>query len=162
MLQALTTLAWECQAFCTAKLDLNEEVSFESFVGDLNEPYQVRSSVCNANPARLLYTSLSDRPGAAVSYGRNPPGETRPIPLVGRRPLQTRLGSEGATQRLAGMGQPLLRREVSSGSVGGNLRPLSSFRIRGPVGLRWHEQRFGPLRELLERGRPEAEDALAT
>jgi hypothetical protein len=56
MLQALTTLGWECQAFCAAKPDLNEEVCFEKIVGDLHEPYQVRSSVCNASRARVLYT----------------------------------------------------------------------------------------------------------
>jgi glycosyltransferase involved in cell wall biosynthesis len=56
MLQALTTLGLDCQAFCTAKLDLNEEVNFEKIVGDLHEPYQVRPSACGANRARVLYT----------------------------------------------------------------------------------------------------------
>jgi glycosyltransferase involved in cell wall biosynthesis len=55
MLQGLTALGCECQAFCTAKLDLNEEVCFEKFVGDLHEPFQVRPSACGANRAKVLY-----------------------------------------------------------------------------------------------------------
>ena len=34
ILQGLTTLGFECQAFCTAKLDLQNEVSFEKMIGD--------------------------------------------------------------------------------------------------------------------------------
>jgi glycosyltransferase involved in cell wall biosynthesis len=56
MLQGLTTFGLECQAFCTAKLDLNEDVCFEKIVGDLHEPHQVRRSVCGASRARILYT----------------------------------------------------------------------------------------------------------
>jgi hypothetical protein len=56
MLQGLTTLGLECQAFCTAKLDLNEDVCFEKIVGDLHEPHQVRPSVCGATRARILHT----------------------------------------------------------------------------------------------------------
>jgi hypothetical protein len=46
LLQGLTMLGFECQAFCAAKLDLHSEVSFEKMIGDLHEPYQVRPSVC--------------------------------------------------------------------------------------------------------------------
>jgi glycosyltransferase involved in cell wall biosynthesis len=56
MLQALTALGLECQAFCTTKLDFNEDVCFEKIVGDLHEPFQVRPSVCGDNRARVLYT----------------------------------------------------------------------------------------------------------
>jgi hypothetical protein len=41
VLQGLTTLGFECQAFCTAKTDLHTEVSFEKMIDDLHEPYQV-------------------------------------------------------------------------------------------------------------------------
>ena len=39
VLQELTTRGFECQAFCTAKLDLQSEVSFEKMIGELHEPY---------------------------------------------------------------------------------------------------------------------------
>ena len=56
LLQALTNLGLECQAFCTAKLDLNEAVCFEKLVGDLHEPFQVRPSACGDSHAKILYT----------------------------------------------------------------------------------------------------------
>ena len=56
VLQGLATLGFECQAFCTAKLDLQQEVGFEKMIGDLHEPYQLRPSVCGADRARVLYT----------------------------------------------------------------------------------------------------------
>jgi len=56
VLQGLTTLGFECQAFCTSKLDIHKEVNFEKIIGDLREPYQVRPSVCGADRARVLYT----------------------------------------------------------------------------------------------------------
>ena len=62
VLQGLTTLGFECQAFCTAKLDLQTEVSFEKMIGDLHEPYQVRPSVCGADRARMLYTRRQQVP----------------------------------------------------------------------------------------------------
>ncbi len=46
VLQGLATLGFDCQAFCTAKLDLPSDVSFEKMIGDLHEPYEVRESVC--------------------------------------------------------------------------------------------------------------------
>ena len=72
MLQGLTTLGLECQAFCTAKLDLNEDVCFEKIVGDLHEPYQVRSSVCNA-VGRGSSTPAANR-CRSRSSGLIPPG----------------------------------------------------------------------------------------
>ena len=60
MFQGLTTLGVECQAFCTAKLDQQSEVSFEKMIADLHEPYEVRESVCGDDRRRILYT----RPGA--------------------------------------------------------------------------------------------------
>ena len=62
VLQGLTTLGFECQAFCTAKLDLQTEVSFEKMIGDLREPYQVRPSVCGADQAQILYTRRQQLP----------------------------------------------------------------------------------------------------
>jgi hypothetical protein len=56
VLQGLTACGFECQAFCTAKLDLTTEVSFEKMIGGLNEPFQLRPSVCGAGRARVLYT----------------------------------------------------------------------------------------------------------
>ena len=34
ILQGLATLGFECQVFCTAKLDIHDEVSFEKMIGD--------------------------------------------------------------------------------------------------------------------------------
>ena len=74
VLQGLTTLGFECQAFCTAKLDLAKEVGVEQMIGDLHEPYQLRQSVCGDDHARMLYTrgtmcrspwSARNRPGTA-------------------------------------------------------------------------------------------------
>ena len=62
VLQGLTTLGFECQAFCTAKLDLQSEVSFEKMIGDLHEPYEIRESVCGEDRARILYTRRGQVP----------------------------------------------------------------------------------------------------
>ena len=56
VLQGLTTLGFECQAFCTAKMDLHTEVRLEKMIDDLHEPYEVRSSVSGADRAKILYT----------------------------------------------------------------------------------------------------------
>jgi glycosyltransferase involved in cell wall biosynthesis len=56
VLQGLTARGFECQAFCTAKLDLQTEVSFEKMIGDLHEPFEVRPSVCGTDQAPILYT----------------------------------------------------------------------------------------------------------
>jgi glycosyltransferase involved in cell wall biosynthesis len=55
VLQGLTARGFECQAFCTAKLDLQTEVSFEKMIGDLHEPFDVRPSVCGTDQAPILY-----------------------------------------------------------------------------------------------------------
>jgi glycosyltransferase involved in cell wall biosynthesis len=62
VLQGLTTLGFECQAFCTAKLDLHTEVSLEKMIGDLHEPYQVRPAACGDDRARILYTRRGQVP----------------------------------------------------------------------------------------------------
>ena len=87
VLQGLTTFGFDCQAFCTAKLDLQSEVSFEKMIADLHEPYEVRESVCGDDRARILYT----RPGAGsddlCSARDRPPHQDEP----GRGPSSTRL-----------------------------------------------------------------------
>ena len=46
-LQGLSTQGFECEAFCTAKVDLLQtEVSLEKMIGDLGEPLDVHPSVC--------------------------------------------------------------------------------------------------------------------
>ena len=69
VLQGLTTQGFECQAFCTAKLDLHSEVSFEKMIGDLDEPFQVRSSVCGADRAKILYTRRQQVPITFIRQG---------------------------------------------------------------------------------------------
>ena len=56
VLEGLATAGFECQAFCTAKLDLQSEVRFEDVVGAMGVPHEVRPSVCGAQHARVLYT----------------------------------------------------------------------------------------------------------
>ena len=56
VLEGLTALGFECEAFCAAKLDLQAEVGFEKMIGDLHEPYQVRSSIRGTDKAQVLYT----------------------------------------------------------------------------------------------------------
>ena len=76
VLQGLTTLGVECQAFCTAKLDLQSEVSFERMIADLHEPYEVRESVCGDDRARILYTRRGQVP--INLFARRPPGTPSP------------------------------------------------------------------------------------
>ena len=62
MLHGLSTLGFECQAFCAAKLDLQTEVSFEKMIGDLHEPCQLRTSACGTDRAQVLYTRRGQVP----------------------------------------------------------------------------------------------------
>jgi glycosyltransferase involved in cell wall biosynthesis len=68
VLRALTTLGLECQAFCTAKLDLNEEVCFEKIIRDLHDPFVVRPSVCGAKRALVLYTRRHQVPLTFIRF----------------------------------------------------------------------------------------------
>jgi hypothetical protein len=84
VLQGLTTQGFECQAFCTAKLDLHSEVSFEKMIGDLHEPFQVRSSVCGADRAKVLYTRRQQVPitfirQESTRHSKPAPDEVRTI-----------------------------------------------------------------------------------
>jgi len=38
VLHGLTASGFECQAFCTSKLDFREEVQLEQIIGDLHDP----------------------------------------------------------------------------------------------------------------------------
>ena len=55
VLQGLGTAGFDCQAFCTSRLDFQQEVCLEQIVGDLREPYQVRPSICGGECADLLF-----------------------------------------------------------------------------------------------------------
>ncbi len=68
VLQGLTTLGFECEAFCTAKLDLQTEASIEKMIGDLHEPYQVRPSACGGDRARILYTRRHQVPITLIRH----------------------------------------------------------------------------------------------
>ncbi len=56
VLQQLAAVGFECQAFCTSRLDLQQDVSLERIIGDLGEPLQARPSVCGSEHAQILYT----------------------------------------------------------------------------------------------------------
>ena len=47
---------FDCQAFCAAKLDFQNEVCVEDVVDAMGGPHQLRPSVCGASRARLLFT----------------------------------------------------------------------------------------------------------
>ena len=55
VLQGLTTHGFDCQAFCTPKLDTEDEVCFEKIISQLREPYQLRESVCGNRRAGALH-----------------------------------------------------------------------------------------------------------
>ena len=98
VLQGLTTLGFECQAFCTAKLDLQTEVSFEKMIGDLHEPYQIRQSVCGDDRARILYTRRRQVPitfirQESTRHAKQSPEEIRTVV----RFFQSSLASTGPT-----------------------------------------------------------------
>ena len=46
----------DCRAFCTSKLDFQQEALLEQIVGDLREPYQIQPSICGGERANLLFT----------------------------------------------------------------------------------------------------------
>jgi glycosyltransferase involved in cell wall biosynthesis len=84
VLQGLTEHGFECQAFCTAKMDLQTEVSFEKMIGDLHEPYQVRPSICGGDRARILYTRRRQVPITLIRqdstrHGKQDPDEVRTV-----------------------------------------------------------------------------------
>jgi glycosyltransferase involved in cell wall biosynthesis len=56
VLQGLVPLGFDCQAFCTSKLDFRGEVQLEQFIADLHDPYRVEPSVCGNEHAQVLYT----------------------------------------------------------------------------------------------------------
>ena len=90
VLQGLTTFGFECQAFCTAKLDLQTEVSFEKMIGDLDEPYQVRSSVRGTDRAQVLYTRRGADPITLIRqestrHGKQTPGRDSDSPAILRQ-----------------------------------------------------------------------------
>ena len=56
VLQCLATEGFDCQAFCTSRLDFQQEVILEQIVGDLRESYQIQPSICGGERANLLFT----------------------------------------------------------------------------------------------------------
>jgi len=77
VLQGLTASGFECQAFCTSKLDFHEEVHLEQIIGDLNDPCQVRPSVCGTERARVLYTRRNRVPITVIRLASSRHSEQR-------------------------------------------------------------------------------------
>ena len=79
VLQGLATAGFDCQAFCTSRLDFQQEVCLEQIVGDLREPYQIRPSICGGERARLLFTRRHRVPITVVRLesSRHTPAEPR-------------------------------------------------------------------------------------
>ena len=84
VLQGLATAGFACQAFCTSRLDFQQEVCFEQIVGDMREPYQIRPSLCGGERAWLLFTRRHQVPITVVRlessrHTRQSPEEVRNI-----------------------------------------------------------------------------------
>ena len=56
VLRALAAAGFDCQAFCTSRLDFREDVLLEKLIVQSGEPLKVRPSVCPSGHARLLHT----------------------------------------------------------------------------------------------------------
>jgi hypothetical protein len=56
VLRALASAGFQCQAFCTSRLDFHEDTSLEKIIVGSGEPLRVRPSVCPSGHARLLHT----------------------------------------------------------------------------------------------------------
>ena len=56
ILEGLTAAGFDCQAFCTAKLDLQTGVCLEDIVSAAGGPHQVRPMSCGEQRARVRYT----------------------------------------------------------------------------------------------------------
>ncbi len=70
VLQGLAIAGLDCQAFCTSKLDFQQEALLEQIVGDLREPYQIQPSICGGERANLLFTRLDYCSVVASEFAR--------------------------------------------------------------------------------------------
>jgi hypothetical protein len=78
VLRALGSAGFECQAFCTSRLDFREDVLLEKLIVQSGEPLKVRPSVCPSGHARLLHTRRHQVPIAAAPKGATAsPGRAR-------------------------------------------------------------------------------------
>ena len=55
MLEGLTTVGFDCQAFCAAKLDFQKEACLDEIVDALHEPHHDQPSVCGSQRANVMY-----------------------------------------------------------------------------------------------------------
>ena len=72
VLQGLSAEGFDCQAFCTSRLDFQQEVCLEQIVGDLRQPYQVLPSICGGE--RADFSSHDDTEYQSRSCGWIPAG----------------------------------------------------------------------------------------
>ena len=72
VLRALGSAGFDCQAFCTSRLDFREDVLLETLIVQSGEPLKVRPSVCPSGHARLLHTRRHQVPIAAAPKGATP------------------------------------------------------------------------------------------
>jgi hypothetical protein len=125
LMQSLNSSGFDCQAFCTTRLDFHREVCFEQMVAEMGEPYQIWPSVSGDRCARVLYTHRRGIPvtvvlPAALVRGANGDGRV----LVPTEPAQPHPppGGEDLT-----LGTPATRSLPSSNSFG------NSWRAAGPT-----------------------------
>jgi hypothetical protein len=84
VLRALSRASFECEAFCTPKLDLQEMSDLEDIIGSSGDAYLVLPGICGANRARMLYTQRHGVPVTVVhlesaSQGRLQPGDVHTV-----------------------------------------------------------------------------------
>jgi glycosyltransferase involved in cell wall biosynthesis len=56
LMQSLNASGFDCQAFCTTRLDFHRDVCFEHIVAEMGEPYEIWPSVSGDRYARVMYT----------------------------------------------------------------------------------------------------------
>jgi glycosyltransferase involved in cell wall biosynthesis len=76
-LYGLRATGFECQAFCSCKLDFKTDVRFEDVVTATGEPHQVRPTVCGPHRAQILYMGRHNVPITIVRLASTRHGPER-------------------------------------------------------------------------------------
>ena len=78
VLHGLCASGFECRAFCTPKLDLQNGARLENVLDESRELYQVLPAACGTERARILYTQRGHIPITVVNLDLSPQVSLRP------------------------------------------------------------------------------------
>ena len=78
VLHGLCASGFECRAFCTPKLDLQNGARLEHVLDESRELYQVLPAACGTERARILYTQRGHIPITVVNLDSSPQVSLRP------------------------------------------------------------------------------------